>query len=144
MKSKNRKLISENFVKNRIVGWLAEKDYTKYLVIKTLREKGVDIKVRHRLYARYFMIETKGQGKIPQADENAFMSSLAQIITRMKISRSTRYYFGLGLPHTSAKIALRRLPWQVAKKLLLYVFSVNKTGKVTQYSWKDLKKEQQK
>ena len=103
-----------------------------------------NIKARHRRYARYFMIETKGQGKIRQADENAFMSSLAQIITRMKVSKSTRYYFALGLPHTSAKIALRRLSWQVAKKLLLHVFSVNKTGKVTKYSWKDLKKAQQK
>jgi hypothetical protein len=39
----------------------------------------------------------------------------------------------------SAKIALRRIPWQVAKKLLLYVFSVDKNGIVTQYSWKDIK-----
>ena len=144
MESKNRKRISENFVKYRIVEWLAENDYTKHLKIKALREQGVDIKVRHRRYARYFLIETKGQGKIRQADENAFMSSLAQIITRMKIGGSTRYYFGLGLPHTSAQIALRRLPWQVANKLLLYIFSVNKEGKVTQYSWKDLKERQQK
>ncbi|EKD49679.1 MAG: hypothetical protein ACD_63C00073G0007 [uncultured bacterium] len=57
----------------------------------------------------------------------------------MKAGRA-RYYYGLGLPGVSAKIAMRRLPWQVAKKLLLCVFSVDKTGKVRQYLWKDLKK----
>lgn len=51
-----------------------------------------------------------------------------------------RYYYGLGLPESSAKIAIRRLPWQVAKKLLLYIFSVSRDGKVKQYSWQDLKK----
>ena len=88
------------------------------------------------------MIEAKGQGKIRQADENAFMSSLAQIITRMKISRSTRYYFGLGLPHTSAKIAFRLLPWRIAKRL--HILFVDENKKVTQYSWKDVKDRQQK
>ena len=58
----------------------------------------------------------------------------------MKADKSTRYYYGLALPESSAKIALRRLPWQVAKKLLLYVFAVDRKGKVIQYSWKDLKK----
>jgi len=39
-----------------------------------------------------------------------------------------------------ARIAIRRIPWQVAKKLLLYIFSVTKDEKVKQYSWQDLKK----
>jgi len=37
---------------------------------------------------------------------------------------------------------LRRLPWQVAKKLLLYVFSVDEKGKVKKYDWQKLKKHQ--
>jgi hypothetical protein len=52
---------------------------------------------------------------------------------------NARYYYGLGLPESSAKIAIRRIPWQVAKKLLLYVFSVNIEGRVKQYSWGNLK-----
>jgi hypothetical protein len=44
----------------------------------------------------------------------------------MKTGGTTRYYYGLGLPEKSANIALRRLPWQVAKKLLLYVFFMMK------------------
>jgi hypothetical protein len=82
----------------------------------------------------------KGEGKIRQGNEVAFVYSLGQIITRMKYGGSTRNYYALGLPEISAKIALRRIPWQVSKKLLLYVFSVNAQGKVKQYSWQDLKK----
>ena len=105
-----------------------------------LRDKGVDIKAKHQKYSRYFLIEAKGEGKIRQTDEVAFVYSLGQIITRMQTDKSTRYYYGLALPESSAKIALRRLSWQVAKKLLLYVFIVNKNGNVVQHSWKDLKK----
>jgi len=49
-------------------------------------------------------------------------------------------YYGVGLPESVAKIAVRRIPWQVAKKLLLYVFSVANTGRVKQYSWQELKR----
>ncbi|MBU3965165.1 winged helix-turn-helix domain-containing protein [Patescibacteria group bacterium] len=32
---------------------------------------------------------------------------------------------------------------EIAKKLLLYVFSVDQSGNVTKYSWQDLKKVQE-
>jgi len=63
---------------------------------------------------------------------------LGQIITRIKVGNA-RYYYALGLPASSAAIAIRRIPWQVAKKLLLYIFSVDGNGKVKRYSWKELK-----
>lgn len=88
----------------------------------------MDIRVRHNKYSRYFLIETKGESSAKSARqvlEVAFVYSLGQIITRMKAGRS-RYYYGLGLPVASANIAIRRIPWQVAKKLLLYIFSVDK------------------
>lgn len=107
-----------------------------------LREKGVDIKVRHNRYSRYFLVECKGEGSRPQMDENYFVYSLGQIINRMNTTGKTKYYYGLGLHGMSAKIALRRLPWQVAKKLLLYIFSVNNKGNVKKYAWQDLKKYQ--
>jgi len=134
-----KKLISEKFVKQSIIKWLFRNNWGRNLEVGELRDHGVDIRVRHNNYARYFLIETKGEGKIKQADEVAFIYSLGQIITRMKTGRA-RYYYGLGLPESSAKIAIRRVPWQVAKKLLLYIFSVDKSGKVKQYSWQDLKK----
>jgi hypothetical protein len=52
---------------------------------------------------------------------------------------NARYYYGIGLPVPAAGIAIRRIPWQVAKKLLLYVFSVSTDGKVKQYSWQELR-----
>jgi len=138
-KSKINKILSEDFVKNSVIKWLSANGWG-YFQFGGLRDKGVDIKAKHHKYSRYFFIEAKGEGKIRQADEVAFVYSLGQIITRMKTDKSTRYYYGLALPESSAKIALRRLPWQVAKKLLLYIFAVGKNGKVIQYSWKDLKK----
>ncbi|WKZ24581.1 MAG: winged helix-turn-helix domain-containing protein [Patescibacteria group bacterium] len=135
------KVMSEDFVKNSIIKWLSANGWGHFQ-FGGLHEKGVDVKAKHHRYSRYFFVEAKGQGKISQVDEVAFVYSLGQIITRMKTSKTTRYYYGLGLPDTSAKIALRRLPWQVAKKLLLYVFSVDVKGNVSQYSWQDLKKSQ--
>lgn len=112
-----------------------------------LREKGVDIRVRHNRYSRYFLIECKGEGSTTSKSQKSqrethFIFGLGQLVTRMKTDGSTRYYFGLGLPESSAKIALRRLPWQVAKKLLLYVFSVDTKGNVNKFDWQALKKQQ--
>lgn len=138
-----KKVIDEKFVKRSIIKWLFRKGWGKNLEVGELRDKGVDIRVRHNNYARYFLIETKGEGKIRQSDEVNFIYSLGQIITRMN-TEEARYYYGLGLPEISAKIAIRRLPWQIAKKLLLYIFSVDKNGKIKQYSWQELKKTQKR
>ncbi|MDD5750063.1 MAG: hypothetical protein PHU56_00200 [Candidatus Pacebacteria bacterium] len=140
-----QKPITEKFVKQAIIKWLFRNGWGRNLEVGELRDKGVDIRVRHNKYVRYFLVETKGESKAKSAksvSETSFVYSLGQIITRMKTSGKTRYYYGLGLPISAAKIALRRLPWQVAKKLLLYVFSVDGDGKVKQYSWQDLKKSQ--
>jgi len=134
------KIISEKFVRRSIIKYLERKGWARNLREKETFEAGVDIRVRHNKYARYFLIETKGEShskSARQVSEVAFVYSLGQIITRMKAVRS-RYYYGLGLPASSANIAIRRIPWQIAKKLLLYVFSVDKNGKVKLYSWKEL------
>lgn len=135
--------MTEEFVKNSIIKYLSRKEWGTNLHFGSLRDRGVDIKVRHNRYSRYFLIECKGQGRGRGSSEVAFIYSLGQIISRMKSGGTTRYYYGLGLPEQSARIALRRLPWQVAKKLLLYVFSVNQNGEVNRYSWQDLKKVQE-
>lgn len=135
------KLINEKFVRRAIRDWLFRNGWGRNCIEKETHEQGVDIKVCHNKYSRYFFIETKGESVAKSASsqkETAFVYSLGQIITRMKAGNA-RYYYGLGLPELSAKIAIRRIPWQVAKKLLLYVFSVDKKGKVKQYSWKNLK-----
>lgn len=135
--------MTEEFVKNSIIKYLSRKEWGTNLHFGSLRERGVDIKVRHNRYSRYFLIECKGQSVGGGSSEVAFVYSLGQIISRMKSGGTTRYYYGLGLPEKSSKIALRRLPWQVAKKLLLYVFSVDEKGSVEQNSWQELKKVQE-
>ena len=139
-----KQLLNEKFVRRAIIRFLERKGWARNLREKERTEQGVDIRVRHNKYSRYFLIETKGESVAKSAlsqRETSFVYSLGQIITRMK-SAGARYYYGLGLPDSSAKIALRRIPWQMAKKLLLYVFSVSSDGKVKQYSWPDLKKHQ--
>lgn len=135
-----RKPLTEKFVKQSIIKWLFRNGWGRNLEVGELRDQGVDIRVRNNNFSRYFLIETKGESKIRQGQEVAFVYSLGQIITRMKHGGTTRTYYGLGLPESSAKIAIRRVPWQVAKKLLLYIFSVSRDGKVKQYAWQDLKK----
>jgi hypothetical protein len=105
-----------------------------------LHDKGVDIKAKHYRYGRYFFVETMG-GK--HNDVN-FVYSLGQIVSRMTADKTTRNNYALGLPNASASIALRRLPWQVAKKLFLSVFSVDPNGNVKQITWQDLKEAQAK
>ena len=134
------KFMNEKFVKDSIIMWLSKNGWG-YFKYGDKHEQGVDIKAKHYRFSEYFRIETKGQGKNKPVDYSYFLIALGQIITRMKrIEKTTRYKFGLGLPYTSAKVALRRLPWQVAKTLSLYVLSVDSNRNVTQYSWKDLKK----
>jgi len=133
--------MNERFVRRAIINYLARKGWDRGLREKETAEHGVDIKIRHNKYSRYFFIETKGESTSKSAKsvrETAFVYSLGQIITRMKTG-AARYYYGIGLPETVARIAIRRIPWQVAKKLLLYVFSVDAQGKVKQYSWQYLK-----
>ena len=130
------KVISEDFIKNSIIKWLSSNGWG-YFRFDELHTHGVDIRARAIKYARYFYIETKGQGRLNQSSEVAFVYSLGQIITRMKDTKSTRNYYALGLPEKSGKIALRRLPWQVAKKLHLSILSVSDEGTVTQYTWKE-------
>ena len=143
MKNNKENKTTEDFVKNSIIKWLSANGWGHF-EFGNLHDHGVDLKAKNFKYSRYFFIEVKGEGKIRQADEVAFIYSLGQIITRMKSGGTTRNYYALGLPEASSKIAIRRLPWQVAKKLLLYIFSVDKLGNVKQYSWQELKKIQSK
>jgi len=126
----NGKIISEDFVKNSIIKWLSANGWGHFQ-FGDLHQQGVDIRAKHHQYSRYFLVEAKGQGKIRQADEVAFVYSLGQIITRMKTNKTTRYYFGLGLPDVSAKIALRR--FQIVEKSADEVFGdyVHMGGKIS-------------
>ncbi len=146
-----KKSISEKFVRRAIRDWLFRNGWGYQYKEKETHEKGVDIQVRDNItpyHSRYFFIETKGESSSKSSksvSEVSFVYSLGQIVTRMKVVDAKHAYnYGLGLPDSTAKIAIRRIPWQFSKKVCLYVFSVDKAGKVKKYSWQDLKKIQEK
>lgn len=138
---KERKILSEEFVKNSIIKWLSQNSW-KILEISDLSGHGVDIKARKGNC--YFIIETKGESESKQGNEVRFVYGLGQIITRMKVvSARYAYNYALGVPFSVAKIALRRIPWQFSQKVCLYILSVNKDGLVKKYFWQDLKRAQE-
>jgi hypothetical protein len=137
------KKLTEGLVKDAVIKWLSKNGWGHF-EFDDLHTHGVDLKAKKIKYGRWIFVEAKGESQSRTGSETSFVYSLGQIITRMKDGGSTRNYYALALPARSATIAKRRIPWQVAKKLMLYVFSVDKDGKVTQYSWQDLKIQQQK
>ncbi len=138
--------LTEKFVEETILKHLAQKGWDYNVKTKGLHEKGCDIVVtdsRNKNKARRFYIEVKGKSYSKSAksvNETIWLYALGQIVTRMSVIARHAYKYGLGLPEESAIIALRRIPWQVARHLCLYIFSVADDGEVTEYSPKDFKK----
>ena len=108
-----QKPLSEKFVKQSIIRWLFRNGWGRNLEVGELRDQGVDIRVKNNKVSRFFLIETKGEGKTRQVSESTFVHSLGQIITRMKTGGTTRYYYGLGLP----ELKVKQYSWQDLKKV---------------------------
>jgi hypothetical protein len=140
--AKSPKPISEEFVKAKLIRFLANEGWSKNLEFGSKRDRGVDIKVTNSEYGRSFLIETKGASTSRSGFENVFIHSLGQIVTRMKHLRA-RPYYGLGLPKRSADIALRRVPYEFAVKTCLHILSVSDNGSVVWHKPADIKRLQQ-
>lgn len=142
--------ITEKFVESAILEHLAKKGWDYNIKTKGLHEHGCDIVVtssKNKNKATRFLIECKGKSYAKSAKSIAdtnFLFALGQIITRMSVIAKHAYKYGLGLPEESAKKALQRIPWQAARHLCLYIFSVNDKGEVIEYSPRDFKKNQKK
>ncbi|MFZ3068974.1 MAG: hypothetical protein WA052_01525 [Microgenomates group bacterium] len=143
------KLLTEDFVQNNIIKYLSRTGWSKSLKSKTLKEHGVDIKVRNNNFARYWLIEVKGDAsetaKYPRSHREVnFNLALGQIITRMQSNGTRgykyRYKYGVGYPTSFKNLIVRRLPYDVCDKLNLYIFLVDETGEVELLDWKGLKK----
>ena len=136
---------TEKFIVECIVRHIAKKGWDYNVEIKEQYEHGCDIIVtnsRNKNKATRFYIECKGKSYAKSAksiDDTNVLFALGQIVTRMKVIAKHAYKYGLGLPEESAKIAMRRIPWQAARHLCLHVFSVDDKGKVTEYTPKDFK-----
>lgn len=140
------KNITEKFVEECILKHLVVKGWDYNIKTKGLHEHGCDIVVtdsKNKNKARRFLIECKGKSYSKSAksvNETVWLYALGQILTRMSVIAKHAYKYGLGLPEVSAKKALKRIPWQAARHLCLYIFSVDDKGMVTEYSPKDFKK----
>ena len=149
---KTMKFLTEEFVIASIIKHLAREDWGRNLCSKGLHEHGVDIKVRHNRYPRYWLVECKGDAsesaKSPRSHREVhFNLALGQIITRMKSSGKRGYKYGykygVGFPESWRDRAERRLPSNVADRLNLYVVLVSETGEVEMLDWKKLGKIQE-
>lgn len=147
------KLLTEDFVRDTIAKYLTENGWSKNMVSKSLKEHGVDIKVRNDKVSRYWLIEAKGDAsetaKYPRSHREVhFNLALGQIITRMKTGGTRaykyRYKYGVGYPESFRDLVVRRVPYDVCDKLNLYIFLVNEDGIVEVLGWKELKKLQTK
>jgi len=145
---KERQIITEDFVQKSLVSYLKENGWSKSLKSSELWEQGVDIKVRNDNFARYWLIEAKGDPSIKVKSPSGSMSSslnsaLGQIITRMhrKGQRGYKYgyKYGVALPVSFRKMVLRKIPYDVMDKLNLYLFFVDQNGGVEEIDWKRMK-----
>ena len=138
--------ITEKYIINRIVKHLAPK--WKVISQKSLHSHGCDIiltDLENKQKARRFLIECKAKSYSKSAksvNETNFLFALGQIITRMNVIARHAYLYGLGLPEVIALKALKRIPWQAARNMCLYIFSIDDKGKVKVYSPKDIKRHQ--
>ncbi len=146
--SEKAQLLTEDFVQAKIIEYLKSQGWSKSLKAKNLKEHGVDIKVRNDKFARYWLIEVKGdaspRAKYPRSHREVnFNLALGQIITRMQTNGARgykyRYKYGVGYPSSFKELVLRRLSFDVCDKLNLYIFFVDENGAVEQYDWKDIK-----
>jgi len=140
--------ITEKFVIERIKKYLVPQ--WKVVSQKELYEKGCDLvlkDIKNKRKARRFLIECKGKSYAKSAravNETVWLYALGQLITRMRVIAPYAYEYGLGLPKVSAEKVLHRIPWQAARHLCLYIFSIDDSGRVKEYSPKDFKKLQNK
>lgn len=136
------KKTKEKFVVERIKKHLASRWKVKSET--ELHERGCDLILeRKNNRGVRFLIECKGKSYAEFAravNETVWLYALGQLTTRMKVIARHAFKYGLGLPEVSAKTALRRIPWQTARHLCLYIFSVDDKGSVKEYSPKDFKR----
>jgi hypothetical protein len=150
---KERIIITEDFVQSCVIRHLEENGWSKSLKSKELWEQGVDIKVRNNNFARYWLIEAKGDPSVkvinPSGSQSSsFNSALGQIITRMHRNGARGYKYGykygIAFPSSFRGMVLRKIPFDVMDKLNLYLFFVDKNGFVEELDWKKVKEQNKK
>lgn len=143
--------MDESFVEKKIKIFLKEKyNFIDDGKNKELWEHGVDIKMKHKNYGQYFLVECKGEpgarGPVKTfcgSVSSSINSALGQIISRMHTSRRSRYggyNYAIGFPYSFKSKAIKRVPYYVCKSLRLRLLFINKIGEVDEIRWSELKK----
>lgn len=153
MAKNQRTILTENFVQDCVVKYLAEKGWGESLKAANLWEQGVDIKVRNDKYARYWLVEVKGDPSIKVKSpagsrSSSFNSAVGQIITRMHRNGKSKYKYGykygVAFSMYFYDMVVKKLPFDVMDKLNPYVFFVNKKRQVLEIDHRGMKKIQNK
>ncbi len=145
--------LSEEVVRSCVKQYLYHKENGNWHEDKTKEakgyERGADLIITGGRYnGERFTIECKGKSYADSArsiNRECWLNALGQITTRMETERiilsgktkgciDRAYRYGLGLYWVSAKVALRRIPPQIAKVMNLYVFSVYEDGWVKEWT----------
>jgi len=150
--TKQRTILTEDFIQNIIIKYLASKGWSKCLTSAKLWEHGVDIKVKNNNYGRYWLIEVKGDPSIKVRSpagsrSSSFNSAMGQIITRMHSNRSEKYWdcyngykYGLAFSTYFRDMVTRKTPFNILRRLNLYIFFVDEKSNVEEINWQKLKK----
>ena len=133
--------LTEDHVKNAVIAKLVSMHYPPRN-IRSLAEHGVDITARHERYARYFLVEVKGEPSdgvknAKSGREVRFLQALGQLITRIQPERG--YYYGLAFPSSYRDLVLRLLHPELLKRLQIHLFFVNDRRRVEHLIWRDLR-----
>lgn len=144
------KRIDEEFVQNKVESFLKAEDFISNREIRELWEHGVDLKLKHKHYGRYYLIECKGEpgsrGPVKSfwgSVSSSINSAVGQIVSRMHTKRRSRYggyNFGLGFPVSFKEKVIRKIPYYVCKNLKLRLFFIKKNGEVEKIEPKQLEK----
>lgn len=145
--------ITETFIVEKIKEFLINKQngnwHEEKSKISELHGHGADIiMIGGSKNGERFIIECKGKSYSKSAksvNKEGWLNALGQLITRMNTGRVIKsgvrkgepnraYKYGLGLCEIAAKVALRRIPKEVAKTLNLYVFSCDDKGKIEMFT----------
>lgn len=149
-------MITESFIVEQIKKYLLTKENGNWnedkIRTSSLHGHGPDIVlVGGKSGKERFIIECKGKSYAKahnSINKEGWLNALGQLVTRMNTSRTIKsetnkgepnraYKYGLGLCEISAKVALRRIPGEIAKTLNLYIFSCDDEGNVMMYTPKD-------
>lgn len=131
-------LLSEEFVKNRVIEWLGREGY-RVISVKGLAQHGLDIRAKRLKTNYYYAIEAKSDPQInPEKMRYPFLvSALGEIVQRVTKRKYCRY--AVALPASYEKLATKHIPPMFAHRLDLEVLLVERDGSVHRLTWKDLK-----